>query len=236
MVSEENPFLGWRGIRFTLDHPEIFLTQLRALLRADAEIGNLRILLPMVSQLGEVDEALGLLDRALEELAEEGVEHRRPPVGAMVEVPSMVYQAAALARRVDFLSVGTNDLTQYLLAVDRNNSRVAGLYESLHPAVLHALREVVTAAHAAGCPVSVCGEMAGDPAAALLLVGMGVDTLSISASSIPRIKWLVRTVEVSRARQLLAEAMTMEDPVAIREMLVAALDRYGLGGLVRAGK
>jgi len=234
-IHEDNPFLGWRGIRITLDHPEIFMVQLRAMLRASVGLDNLHLLLPMITHVSELDEALALLRRAHSELREEGEAVDMPRIGVMIEVPSAVYQAANLARRVDFLSVGTNDLTQYLLAVDRNNSRVADLYESLHPAVLRALLQVVEAAHRHGKPVSVCGEMAGDPAAALLLLGMGMDSLSMSVSSLPRVKWVIRNFSNKRARQLLDEVLEMEDVGAIRSHLNAALEQAGLGGLVRAG-
>lgn len=234
-IKEDNPFLGWRGLRITLDHPEIFLTQLRAMLRANRGFGNLQVLLPMVSRLEEVDEALRLLDRARLELTEEGGDVPRPQVGAMVEVPATVYQAAALAQRVDFLSVGTNDLTQYLLAVDRNNARVAGLYDCLHPAVIRALREVVTGAHRWQKPVSVCGEMAGDPAASILLMGLGVDSLSMNASSLPRVKWTIRSLSLRHAQAIALQALEQEDPAAIRALLYRTLESVGLGGLARSG-
>jgi len=235
-TTEDNPFLGWRGIRFTLDHPEIFLTQLRAMLRANAGLNNLQVLFPMVSQVQEVDEAVELLRRAHNELQEEGHDCPMPPVGAMIEAPAVVYQVPALARRVDYFSLGTNDLTQYLLAVDRNNARVANLYDSLHPAVLSAVRDVVQSAHEHGRPVSICGEMAGDPAAVPLLVASGIDALSMSASDIPRVKWVVRNIGWEHSQTLLAQALALDDPAAIRQMMNLALDQAGLGGLVRAGK
>lgn len=235
-VREDNPFLGWRGIRITLDHPEIFLTQLRAMLRASVGLNNLHLLLPMIGSVGEVEESLKLIDRAHRELVEEGEAVVRPRIGVMIEVPSAVYLAGALARRVDFFSVGTNDLTQYLLAVDRNNDRVAALYDALHPAVLRALMQVVEGAHWHGKPVSVCGEMAGDPAAALLLLGMGIDSLSMSVSSLSRVKWVIRSFTRTQARALLEEVLRLDDAAAIRQRLRAALEQAGLGGLVRGGK
>ncbi|MEX0730529.1 MAG: phosphoenolpyruvate--protein phosphotransferase [Aquisalimonadaceae bacterium] len=235
-VREENPFLGWRGIRLTLDHPEIFLTQLRAMLRANTGCGNLRVMLPMISRLPEVEEARALLTRARDELEEEGLKVEMPELGVMIEVPSAVYQADRLAERVDFLSIGTNDLTQYLLAVDRNNARVADLYDELHPAVLAAIEHAVQAAVDHGKPVSVCGAMAGDPAAAILLLGMGVDGLSMSVSSLLKVKWVIRSFSRERARELLDQAQALDDPHEIRRMLNHALEEVGLGGLIRAGK
>jgi len=140
-----------------------------------------------------------------------------------------------MAKRVDFFSIGTNDLTQYLLAVDRNNPRVANLYQSLHPAVLRAIKQVIDEAHQLGKPVSVCGEMAGDPAAALALLGLGVNSLSMSASNFPRVKWVIRSFTRDEARNLLEQVWSMEDPSAIRELYNAVLEQGGLGGLVRAG-
>src|SRR5680860_712439 len=235
-VIEDNPFLGWRGIRIMLDHPEIFLTQLRAMLRANEGLGNLQVLLPMVSSVGEVDESRHLLQRAGQELSDEGVTVTMPKLGVMVEVPSAVYLAGALAERVDFLSVGTNDLVQYLLAVDRNNSRVADLYHALHPAVLRALRQIVVGAHGAGKPVSICGEMAGDPAGVILLLGMEIDSLSVSLASLPRVKWVVRSFSRANARMLFEKALEIQQPDEIRALLNNALVEAGLGGLVRPGK
>jgi phosphotransferase system, enzyme I, PtsP len=231
-IVEDNPYLGWRGIRLTLDHPELFLTQFRALLRAHARHGNLKLLLPMVSTVSEVDEALLLLRKAHHEICEEGCAVPLPEVGVMVEVPSAVFQSSALARRVDFISVGTNDLTQYLLAVDRNNPRVASLYDGLHPAVIQAVAQVVRDTHAVGKTVSVCGELAGDPAGALLFLGMGIDSLSLATSALPRIKWLIRSFTATEARSLLAIALTLEDPHTIRALLHGAIEEAGLGSLI----
>ena len=235
-IVEDNPFLGWRGIRITLDHPEIFLVQLRAMLRASEGLNNMQLLFPMINSVGEVDDALAILQRAYQELVIENPNIVMPKVGVMVEVPSVVYQVEEIASRVDFLSVGTNDLTQYLLAVDRNNSRVAELYDALHPAVLRALIQVVKGAHAQNKPVAVCGEMAGDPAAAILLVGMGYDSLSMSVANLPRIKWVVRNFTTSRARRLLSEALEFEHAAKVREYMNGVLETAGLGGLVRAGR
>ncbi len=235
-IEEDNPFLGWRGIRISLDHPEIFLAQIRAILRANVGLNNLQLLLPMISNVAEIDSALGLIKRAHQELQDDGEGVELPRVGVMIEVPSTVYQVPAMAQRVDFFSIGTNDLTQYLLAVDRNNTRVAELYDTLHPAVLRAVRQVVREAHAAGRPVAVCGEMAGDPAAALLLLGMGVDSLSMSAASLLRVKWAVRSFTRVQMRALLDETDLLEDGAAVRALLHRSLVDAGLGGLVRAGR
>jgi phosphotransferase system enzyme I (PtsP) len=235
-IVEDNPFLGWRGIRITLDHPEIFLTQIRAMLRANAGLGNLQLLLPMIATLDEFADANALIIRAHAELLEEGLDLPLPPIGAMVEVPSIIYQIDQLAARADFLSIGSNDLTQYLLAVDRNNPRVASLYDSLHPSVLLAVKAVIDGAKRQKTPVSICGEMAGDPMAALLLLGMGVDSLSMASSSIARIKWVIRSFSRRRARSLLKKMLEADNPQIIRREMGHALEKAGLGGLVRAGK
>jgi phosphotransferase system enzyme I (PtsP) len=235
-VQESNPFLGWRGIRITRDHPEIFLTQMRAMLRAAVGLNNLRVLLPMVTNVDEVDDALLLIQRACEELEDEGHDVLMPPVGAMIEVPAAVYQADALARRVSFLSVGTNDLTQYLLAVDRSNAHVASLYDEFHPALLRALMNVVAGARVYGREVSVCGEMAGDPLATVLLLGIGVHSLSMGAGSLLRVKGVVRSISRARARELLRSALQCETGHAVRRLLLNALEEVGLGGLVRPGR
>lgn len=231
-IKEDNPFLGWRGIRVTLDHPEIFLVQVRAMLKASEGLNNLRILMPMISGTQELEEALHLIHRAWGEVRDEGTDVPLPPIGVMIEIPAAVYQTRDLARQVDFLSVGSNDLTQYLLAVDRNNPRVADLYDFLHPAVLQALQKVVDDAHTEGKPVSICGEMAGDPAAAVLLLAMGFDSLSMNATNLPKVKWLLRQVTQSKARDLLRQVMTMDNPHLIYSTLHLALRNLGLGRVI----
>jgi phosphotransferase system enzyme I (PtsP) len=235
-VEEDNPYLGWRGIRVTLDHPDVFLLQVRAMMRANEELNNLRIMLPMITTLSEVDEAVYLIHQAYTELLEEGCQIAKPELGVMIEVPAAAYQARELAKRVDFLSVGSNDLTQYLLAVDRNNARVAALYDTLHPAMLRTLIKVIEGGHSAGVKVSICGEMASDPLAVILLLAMGFDTLSMNSSSLPRVKWVIRNFSLATARKILADVLALEHPTEIRLHLQKALEEQGLGSLIRAGK
>jgi len=226
-VKEDNPFLGCRGIRFSLEHPEIFMIQLRAMLRANAGFGNLRVLFPMVARIAELEEALELLARAQRELLEEGQATAMPRAGVMIEIPSAVFLAQAFAERVDFLSVGTNDLAQYMLAVDRNNEQVATPYDSLHPAVLSAIHKIAQDAHERNTPVTVCGEMAGDPAGALVLLAMGIDALSMSPASLSRVKLVIRSFTVERARTLLEAALGKEDELSVYRLLNAALEEVG---------
>ncbi len=235
-IRETNPFLGYRGIRVSLDHPELFLTQLRAILRAGHNSRGFRVMLPMVSRVAELDETLELLDRARRELEVRDEPQGTPEIGIMVEVPSTVFQAEHYARRVDFLSIGTNDLTQYILGVDRGNSRVSHLFDGLHPAVLVAIRDTVAGARAHKCDVSVCGELAGDPAAALLLVGLGVDALSMSQGAINRVKWVIRSFKREHAQSLARDALDLERPEDVRAMMCRELEKAGLGGLVRPGR
>jgi len=236
-IKEANPFLGWRGIRITLDHPEIFITQVRAMMRANFGINNLQILLPMISGQTELDDSLILIHRAKDEIEEElGERLEFPIVGAMIEVPSAVYQIDDICNLVDFVSIGTNDLTQYLLAVDRNNENVAELYSSLHPAVLKAMRQIVEGAHRTNTPVSVCGEMAGDPLGLMALLGMGIDSLSMSVGSLLRAKKVIKSVGMTEMATMFNEAITMTDAEDIREFYADKLDEIGLGGLIRAGK
>jgi len=235
-VEEDNPFLGWRGVRLTLDHPEIFMTQVRAMLRANAGIENMRLLLPMITTVNEIVQAGDLVEHACYSLGEEGHVVTKPPIGAMIEVPSAAFQITALAKYVDFFSIGTNDLAQYLLAVDRNNVQVAPLFDNLHPAVIYVVHEAVKQARHKGKPVSVCGEMAGDPAGAILLLGMGVENLSMAVSSLPRINWVIRNFTQLKARELLEEVLETTAADEVRRHINNALEKVGVGGLVRAGK
>lgn len=233
-IKEENPFLGWRGIRITLDHPEIFLVQVRAMLRASSGLNNLWIMLPMVSGVIEVDEAMRLIQQAYQEAKEMDEKIMWPPIGVMIEVPSAVYQARDLAKRVNFLSVGSNDLIQYLLAVDRNNTRVANLYDGFHPAVLQALQKIVKDAHIENKKVSICGEMAGDPLAVILLLAMGFDALSMSSTALPKVKWVIRHFTLAGAREILQSVLAMDNPKDIRQYLSISLEKAGLGHLIHA--
>lgn len=241
-IHEDNPFLGWRGIRMTLDHPEIFLVQVRAMLRANIGLDNLQILLPMITTLDEVDESIRLINQAYFEVRNEllqsqpGAVVNRPKIGVMIEVPALLYQLEAVAKKVDFFSVGTNDLTQYLLAVDRNNSRVAGLYDSFHPAMLHALQFIVDRCRELNKPVSICGEMAGDPGGALILVAMGYRSLSMSTHNLDKTRWILRHLDSEIMQTLLSKVMQCTHPDQVRRIVRLKLEALGLGGFVRAGK
>lgn len=235
-IEEENPFLGWRGIRITLDHPEIFILQIRAMLKANENLENLRILLPMISSIHEVEHALRLINRAWYEIKEEGVNVPMPPIGVMIEVPSAVFLTATLAKEVDFISVGSNDLTQYLLAVDRNNARVADLYNYYHPAVLHSLYKTVKDCHAQSKPISICGEMAGDPIAAILLMAMGFDSLSMNATNLPKVKWILRQLSFDKSKEILKDVLKQDDPRVVYSIINLELSRLGFKSLISSEK
>ncbi|MEQ6278833.1 phosphoenolpyruvate--protein phosphotransferase [Kluyvera cryocrescens] len=235
-ISEENPCLGWRGIRITLDQPEIFLVQVRAMLRANAATGNLSILLPMITSLEEVDEARRLIDRAGREVEEMiGYAIPKPRLGIMLEVPSMVFMLPNLASRVDFISVGTNDLTQYVLAVDRNNTRVASIYDSLHPGMLRVLSMIVQETERHGIDLRLCGEMAGDPMCVTILIGLGFRHLSMNGRSVPRVKYLLRHIELQDAQTLAQRSLDAQMATEVRHQVAAFMERRGLGGLIRGG-
>ena len=228
-ISDElNPFLGWRAIRFCLENIDIFKTQLRAILRASA-IGNVKIMFPMISGLDELRRAISILNESKSELHASKIEiGEKTDVGAMIEIPSAAISANALAREVEFFSIGTNDLIQYALAVDRMNERIAHLYEPTHPAVLRLLKMIADAAHAHHIWVGVCGEMAGDIALIPLLLGLGVDELSASATLVPRVKRAVQSLAIPECQQLVDEALKLETPSEILTRCLELADkRYG---------
>jgi len=238
-IAEENPFLGWRGIRLTLDHPDIFLVQVRAMLRASIGLTNLHILLPMISGVQEVDDANRLIKQAFLEVKEEAMANNlmlsKPAVGIMLEVPSVLFQLKELAQRVDFFSVGTNDLTQYLLAVDRNNPRVSSLYSSYHPAVLGALNQIRIGSEKYKVPVTVCGEAAGEPLGAVILMAMGFRKLSMNAHSLRKINWVIRHINLKEVQTLLPDILAQQTPEQVRALVHQYIESKQLGGLIRAG-
>ena len=236
-THEDNPVLGLRGIRLTLRRPDIFKTQLRALLRA-AQHGDLWMLLPMVSTVGEVRRFRALLEEVMAELEAEGTPFRRDvPLGVMIEVPAAAMTADLLAREVDFFSIGTNDLIQYALAVDRNNEHVADLYQPLHPAILRMLRFVLDSARDAGIEVSLCGEMAADPRCASLLVGLGLRRLSMSPRAIPEVKTRIRELaagELAELAERCARLATADEVLQQVDAYLAASARPAATGRRRA--
>lgn len=235
-IQEENPFLGWRGIRVTLDHPEIFLVQIRSMLKANIEHQNLRIMLPMITAVNEVTEAKRLIQQALTEVQDElSITLAKPKIGIMLEVPAVLYQLKELASEVDFFSVGSNDLTQYMLAVDRNNSRVAGICDYYHPSVLRALFIIASECGGLSMPVSVCGELASEPAGALLLMAMGYRELSMSGKNLAKIKWLLRRVTMADSETLLQHVLLCRDPNEVHTATSRFLEDKGFGALLRAG-
>ena len=215
LPQEMNPFLGVRAIRLSLRRPELFKPQLRAVLRAGAGY-NLKIMFPMVTALSEVQDARAILEECREELQQEAVDVvEELEVGIMVEVPSAALMAHQMAREVDFFSIGTNDLTQYIMAVDRTNADVSALASDLHPAVLRLVRQVIEAAHLEDTWVGMCGELAGNPVAIPILVGLGLDELSMATPSVPLAKEIVRSLEMNRAAELAAEALEKRDAAEV---------------------
>ena len=219
--NEANPFLGLRGIRLFLRHSDLLKTQFRAILRSSVH-GKVRIMLPMVAALRELQGARRVFQQAAQELAAEGVPFpKKIELGIMVEVPAAALMLDSLLAEADFVSVGTNSLIQYVLAVDRVNEDVAHLYDPFHPAVLRLLREIVEVTHRRGKTVSVCGDMASDPKAAPLLVGLGVDTLSVSGRMFLRIKQIVRQINMERTREAVKLALGQSDSDAVRKILMS---------------
>ncbi|MFP4352585.1 MAG: phosphoenolpyruvate--protein phosphotransferase [Puniceicoccaceae bacterium] len=218
-VRENNPFMGFRAIRYSLKNPSVFKEQLRAVLRA-AAYGNARLMYPMISGVRELLDANEILAEAREELREQGeVFAENLEVGSMIEIPSAAYTADVIAEHCSFLSIGTNDLIQYMLAVDRVNDSVAHLYEPSHPAILRTIRTVIRLAHENDTPVAVCGEMASDPVYVPLLIGMGADELSLSPSLIPEVKFMIRHVSMKSVRELAEEVLAMKRPRMITRHL-----------------
>ncbi|GAB7008264.1 phosphoenolpyruvate--protein phosphotransferase [Halorubrum trueperi] len=228
LPAETNPFLGSRGIRLSLgDHAGLFETQLRALLRAAGHAearedgGELAVMFPMISRIEEAEAALEVVESVAADLEDQGVDHAVPELGAMVETPAAAFTADALADRLDFLSIGTNDLTQYVMAADRENDAVADYHDPLHPAVLRAIDRTTSAASGTDAWVGMCGEMAGDPALTELLIGLGLDELSMSAVTVPAVKQRVREIETEAASDLAAEALACETRAEVRDLLGA---------------
>lgn len=226
-INEENPFLGWRGIRFALDYRNIQLDQIRAMLLANVGNNNLKIMVPMVSREDELLRIHALVDEAVKQLKEEGHSVSKPEIGIMAEVPAVIWLLPQLRDHIDFVSIGSNDLTQYLLAVDRNNPRVAHLYSHYHPAVLAAIHSIVRECKRLNLPVSVCGEMAADPKAVLLLIGMGVRSLSMSAFKLPIVKWLIRRVDTRYCQSLVEQARDLPNEDKVIEFLEQRLTELG---------
>ena len=215
LAQEVNPFLGWRAIRFCLAQPELFRAQLRAILRASAE-GNVKMMYPMISGLDELTRANALVDQCREELRAEGLPFdEKMDIGAMIEIPSAALIADTLASRVKFFSIGSNDLIQYTLAADRTNEKVSHLYEPTHPAIIRLIKATVDAAHQHGIWVGVCGEIAGDPVLAPLLIGLGVDELSAAPTVVAQVKYIVRRLRLTEAQALAEFALHCESPVEI---------------------
>lgn len=220
---EMQPFLGWRAIRFCLARPDIFKLQLRAILRASVH-GNLKLMYPMISGIEELRQANGLLEEAKEELRQKGSAFNdKIPVGVMIEVPSAAMTADILAEEADFFSIGTNDLIQYCLAVDRGNEKVAYLYEPAHPAVLRMIKQVIDAAHQANIKVAMCGEMAGEPSLALILLGLGLDEFSVPPQVIPELKFIIRAIGFKAVQEIANEAMKLSTGTQVEDFSRAKL-------------
>ncbi|RKY41599.1 MAG: phosphoenolpyruvate--protein phosphotransferase [Candidatus Makaraimicrobium thalassicum] len=221
--KEMNPFMGWRAIRFCLARPDIFKSQLRAILRASA-FGNLKLMYPMVSGVREVRQANEVLEEVKHKLRREGIPFNEDiPIGAMIEVPSAAITSDILAKECDFFSIGTNDLIQYALAVDRVNEKIAYLYEPTHPAVLSLIKMVIDNGHRAKIPVGLCGEMAGDVSLTMILLGLGLDEFSTSPIAVPEVKKIVRSIDYSEAKKIAEEVLTFNTGREVQEYARARL-------------
>ena len=221
---EMNPFLGWRAIRFCLAKPEIFKVQLRAILRASV-YGDIKVMFPMISGVGELRQAIDVLDEAKKELrARKAKFNENIEVGAMIEIPSAALTCDLLAKEVDFFSIGTNDLIQYSLAVDRVNEKIAYLYSPTHPAVLRLIKNIINAGHKEKIWVGLCGEMAGEPRFGLILLGLGLDEFSMSAQAIPEMKYTIRNVRFSDVKKLAEKVLTLPTSEEVDRFVNRRLD------------
>jgi phosphotransferase system enzyme I (PtsI) len=222
---EDNPFMGCRAIRFCLDHPEIFKPQLKAILRAGLN-GRIRLMFPMITGLIELRRTKAVLEEVKKELDAEGVPYDHDmPVGVMIETPSAVMVADELGREADFFSIGTNDLIQYSLAIDRINERVAHLYEPAHPAILRMLKMIISAANKADIPLSICGEIASDLSLALIVIGLGLKDLSMVATNIPEVKKLIRTISLKDVEQLASRVLDFSTSDEVKEEIQSSVER-----------
>jgi phosphotransferase system enzyme I (PtsP) len=235
-IHEENPFLGWRGIRVSLDHPEIFLDQIKAMIKANTGLGNLRIMLPMVSHTDEIDETQQLIEQAYYELQEEWADQfllvDKPEVGVMLEVPSSVFLLKDWAHKIDFCSVGSNDLTQYLLAVDRNNTQVAELFDPYHPSVLRVLNQIAKECQEVELPFSLCGELGGEPEGTILLIAMGYRRLSMNILSLNKVKWVLRRLKVKDMELLLSDCLAQSSVIQVHRLLRSFMIKHGFSELL----
>lgn len=238
-IKEDNPFLGWRGVRISLDHPEIFLVQLRAIFRASVNRNGLKLALPMVSTTEELNGCIALIDKAFyqvqESLNNQNDFLHRPQIGLILEVPASVFQLENFAKRIDFISVGTNDLIQYLMAVDRSNLRVKNLYSHFQPAVLRVLKQIAVKCHELKLSAQICGEMAADPLAAIVLIGMGYYDLSMNIGSITKVRRCISQFTLAEMQQLVVDCEAFETESATKQHLIDMMESRGLGGLIRAG-
>jgi phosphotransferase system enzyme I (PtsI) len=224
--NEANPFLGWRAIRFCLENRSIFIAQLRAILRASA-FGNAKIMIPMITDVSEIIETKKIIADIMKDLDNHGIGYdKRIPLGAMIEIPAAALTSNSIAREVNFFSVGSNDLVQYTLAVDRNNSKIAHLFDPFHPAVIHLLKITIDSAKRNNISVSICGELGSDPMAIPLLVGLGFDELSVSPSVIPDVKRVIRNMEFAYAQKIADKILQMDNSVEIQKYLKTVVDVF----------
>ena len=232
-IREENPALGWRGIRILLDQEDLFLIQVRAMIRASIKYNNLKILLPMITETKEIRKAIKLIKYAYNELASENYKIQMPKIGIMLEVPAMVYQINDIAKDINFISIGSNDLTQYFMAIDRNNQKVAHIYNQLHPAMIKLFNEITKITNQHMIQLSICGEIASNPIAIPLLIGLGIKTLSMNSISIPQTKWIIRNIDYSDCVSLTREVLTLSDPDALKVKLVNFFHHNKLNEVIR---